>query len=149
MCIDSIISSARKKKLLTPSSAEWYIRRAYKIGVREGSLPHPSGMINCECSKENEETIKRIMDAVCSVFEITKEQLCSKTRKRNIVDARRVFIYFYYPTVRSQLIVASALRVIGRSTVANHQETFYDLYENDRYFHTKVNQVKAILTPIN
>jgi chromosomal replication initiation ATPase DnaA len=137
MGIEDIIESVNKRDKHYSSSVEWYVRKAYRRGVREGLIPkEENGRDINEC---------KVADAVCSVFEISREQLRQATRKRTVVDARRVFIHYCYPFARSQRVLSEYLLGISRSTVATHQKTYAELYETNKAFRTKANQVKHLL----
>ena len=137
MGIEDIIKSINQRDRLYASSVEWYVRKAYRRGIREGLIPTETN------SREINES--KVADAVCTVFEISKDQLRQATRKRTVVDARRVFIHFCYPVVKNQRVLSEYLRGICRSTVANHQKTYNSLYETDKTFRSKANQVKNLL----
>ena len=137
MGIEDIIKSINQRDKHYSSSVAWYVRKAYRRGVREALIPKEGN------SREINES--KVADAVCAVFEISKDQLRQATRKRTVVDARRVFIHYCYPIVTSQRVLSEYLRGISRSTVANHQKTYDALYETNRIFRSKANQVKNLL----
>jgi len=43
-----------------------------------------------------EDIFNQYADRVCSLFDITREQLFSKSKKRNLVDARHLLYYLCY-----------------------------------------------------
>lgn len=135
MELKDIISALSKKTNLPRRSIEWYIHRAYLLGMKNAIPREERRIIN--------ESV--ICDAVCNVFKINKDQLMSSSRIRDLVDARKVFIHHYYPVARSQSKVADYLKNVKRSTVACSLKSYIELYSVDRNFKEKADMVSAII----
>jgi chromosomal replication initiator protein len=84
---------------------------------------------------QSEFTVNEIQKVVCNYFSITPENLMSKTRKREIVQARQIAMYF------SRCLTKSSLSSIGaqiggkdHATVLHSYNTVCDLLETDKRF---------------
>jgi chromosomal replication initiator protein len=89
-----------------------------------------------------------IMDATCTVFNISKEELLSKSRTRNIVRARFICMY----VIRTKLLIS--LKEIGVLFGRDHTSVIHavEVVKNDlsvpayRYeTNESINAVKAML----
>jgi chromosomal replication initiator protein len=91
----------------------------------------------------NSTTPEDIIIAVCAVTDITRDQIVSPSRKREIVEARHIAIGLILQSFRN-----IGLKEVGRmfnrdhSTVIYARETYRDLMETDRDFRKKVALVK-------
>ena len=92
-------------------------------------------------------SIDRIIKVVCEYFNITRDTLLSKTRKRQIVQARQIAMY----ECRSQIGNCS-LSTIGaelggkdHATVLHACTTVQDLMSTDRSFRQYVNDIENML----
>ena len=102
-------------------------------------------------SDEHEEvTMDKVQDVVCEYFNITRETLLSKTRKRNIVQARQIAMY-----LSRNLIGGCSLSTIGmelggkdHATVLHACNTVSDLMSTDKLFRQYVSDIERMLVPV-
>lgn len=94
-------------------------------------------------------SIVKIQDTVCEYFAITRDELLSSSRKRNIVQARQISMY-----LSRNLLSNCSLATIGsetggkdHATVLHACNTVVDLMSTDRSFKRYVNDLEAALTP--
>lgn len=91
-------------------------------------------------------TTETIIDSVCQGLNVRKEDVISKSRKREYSEARSIAI---------GLILQSSIRISltalgeifgGRdhSTIIYNRQLFSDLMESDRGYQNKVNRINAI-----
>lgn len=92
--------------------------------------------------------IDQVQNTVCEYFNISRDQLLSSSRKRNIVQARQIAMYV------SRNLLNSALSTIGSSmggkdhaTVLHACATVADLMVTDRTFRQYVTDIERILMP--
>jgi len=102
-------------------------------------------------SEEREEvTMDKVQDVVCEYFNITRETLLSKSRKRNIVQARQIAMY-----LSRNLIGGCSLSTIGmelggkdHATVLHACNTVSDLMSTDKLFRQYVSDIERMLVPV-
>ncbi len=102
-------------------------------------------------SEEREDvTIDKVQDVVCEYFNITRETLLSKSRKRNIVQARQIAMY-----LSRNLIGGCSLSTIGmelggkdHATVLHACNTVSDLMSTDKLFRQYVSDIERMLVPV-
>ena len=102
-------------------------------------------------SEEREEvTMDKVQDVVCEYFNITRETLLSKSRKRNIVQARQIAMY-----LSRNLIGGCSLSTIGmelggkdHATVLHACNTVSDLMSTDKLFRQYVSDIEGMLVPV-
>ena len=99
--------------------------------------------------EHNELTIDKVQRVVCDYFNVTKEDLLSKTRKRNIVQARQIAMYM------SRNLISCSLSTIGaeiggkdHATVLHACNTVTDLMSTDKTFKQYVSDIEKILVPV-
>ena len=99
--------------------------------------------------EHNELTIDKVQRVVCDYFNVTREDLLSKTRKRNIVQARQIAMYM------SRNLINVSLSTIGaeiggkdHATVLHACSTVSDLMSTDKTFKQYVNDIEKILVPV-
>ena len=107
-------------------------------------IPRESGH-----EEHNELTIDKVQRVVCDYFNVTREDLLSKTRKRNIVQARQIAMYM------SRNLINVSLSTIGaeiggkdHATVLHACSTVSDLMSTDKTFKQYVNDIEKILVPV-
>ncbi|MGC9344656.1 MAG: helix-turn-helix domain-containing protein, partial [Bacteroidales bacterium] len=95
---------------------------------------------------KREISIDYIQKVVCNYFNIGVEQLQSKTRKREIVQARQVAMYF------SKSLTKSSLATIGtqiggkdHATVLHACKTVNNLIETDKRFRIQIDEIEKKL----
>lgn len=89
----------------------------------------------------------RIKSIVCREFNVRIEEVFKKTRKREVVDARRVYGYF----MRKETKLSHALiaKPMGKdhSTNVHYVKTTKNLMASDRIFAKKVKNINETLNP--
>ncbi|MEZ5072612.1 MAG: chromosomal replication initiator protein DnaA [Bacteroidales bacterium] len=97
-------------------------------------------------STKREISIDYIQKVVCSYYNIGLEQLQSKTRKREIVQARQVAMFF------SKTLTKSSLATIGtqiggkdHATVLHACKTVNNLLETDKRFRIQIDEIEKKL----
>ena len=98
--------------------------------------------------EQNDVTIDKVQRTVCEYFRITRDELVSKTRKRQIVQARQIAMYM------SRSLINCSLSTIGaeiggkdHATVLHACTTVNDLMSTDKTFRQYVNDIEKILVP--
>ena len=105
---------------------------------------------NIVSEEHDEVTMDKVQDVVCEYFNITRETLLSKTRKRNIVQARQIAMY-----LSRNLIGGCSLSTIGmvlggkdHATVLHACNTVSDLMSTDKLFRQYVSDIERMLVPV-
>lgn len=100
--------------------------------------------------EQNDVTIDKVQRVVCDYFNITRDDLLSKTRKRQIVQARQIAMY-----MSRNLITNCSLSTIGteiggkdHATVLHACTTVGDLMSTDKTFRQYVTDIEKILVPV-
>lgn len=98
--------------------------------------------------EETEVSMETIISTVCEYFNITRDQLLSKSRVRQIVQARQIAMYM------SRNLVGCSLSTIGaelggkdHATVLYACTTVEDLMSTDRNFRQYVTDIENMLVP--
>ena len=91
-------------------------------------------------------SIQRIQDVVCEYFNITRDNMLSKTRKREIVQARQIAMYLGRNLTKTSLAAIGA-QIGGKdhATVLHACNTVSDLIETDRNFKQYVSDIEKML----
>jgi len=99
--------------------------------------------------QQNDITIDKVQKVVCDYFNITRDTLLSKTRKRQIVQARQIAMYM------SRSLINCSLSTIGaeiggkdHATVLHACTTVNDLMSTDKTFKQYVTDIEKILVPV-
>ena len=99
--------------------------------------------------EKNDQTIDKVQKMVCDYFNISRETLLSKSRKRQIVQARQIAMYL------SRNLVGCSLSTIGaelggkdHATVLHACTTVSDLMSTDRTFRQYVNDIESMLVRV-
>ena len=94
-------------------------------------------------------SIDKVQKVVCDYFNITKDDLLSKTRKRQIVQARQIAMYM------SRSLINCSLSTIGaeiggkdHATVLHACNTVNDLMATDKIFKQYVSDIEKMLVPV-
>ncbi|MBR4477969.1 MAG: chromosomal replication initiator protein DnaA, partial [Spirochaetales bacterium] len=105
---------------------------------------------NIVSEERDEVTMDKVQDVVCEYFNITRETLLSKSRKRNIVQARQIAMY-----MSRNLIGGCSLSTIGmelggkdHATVLHACNTVSDLMSTDKLFRQYVSDIERMLVPV-
>lgn len=93
-------------------------------------------------------TIEKVQKAVCEYFNISRDMLLSKSRKRQIVQARQISMYM------SRTLINCSLATIGaetggkdHATVLHAFTTVSDLMTYDKTFKQYVTDIEKMLVP--
>ena len=99
--------------------------------------------------EQNDISIDKVEKVVCEYFNITRDTLLSKSRKRQIVQARQIAMY-----MSRNLISNCSLSTIGaelggkdHATVLHACTTVSDLMSTDRTFKQYVTDIEKMLVP--
>jgi chromosomal replication initiator protein len=99
--------------------------------------------------EQNDVTIDKVQRVVCEYFKITRDELLSKTRKRQIVQARQIAMYM------SRNLINCSLSTIGaeiggkdHATVLHACTTVNDLMSTDKTFRQYVTDIEKMLVPV-
>ncbi|MBP5637782.1 MAG: chromosomal replication initiator protein DnaA [Bacteroidales bacterium] len=101
--------------------------------------------------KENEMSIDTIVDTVCEYFNITREALVSKSRKRQIVQARQIAMYECRTQIRNCSLSTIGMEIGGKdhATVLHACSTVQDLMATDKLFRQWVSDIEnMMLVPV-
>ena len=91
-------------------------------------------------------SVDRIQTVVCEYFKISKDMMLSKTRKREIVQARQIAMYLGRSLTKTSLAAIGA-QIGGKdhATVLHACNTVSDLIETDRNFKQDVLAIEKLL----
>ena len=93
-------------------------------------------------STKREISIDYIQKVVCNYYNIGMEQLQSKTRKREIVQARQVAMFFSKSLTKSSLAtIGSQIGGKDHATVLHACKTVNNLIETDKRFRLQVDEI--------
>ena len=99
------------------------------------------------CEHKVEISVNRIQSAVCNYFNITTDQFLSKTRKREIVQARQIAMYLSRSLTKTSLSsIGTQLGGKDHATVLHACNTVCDLMDTDRSFRGYVADIEKQLT---
>ena len=105
---------------------------------------------NIVSEEHTEITMDKVQEVVCEYFNITRENLLSKSRKRQIVQARQIAMY-----MSRNLIGGCSLSTIGmelggkdHATVLHACNTVSDLMSTDKMFRQYVSDIERILVTV-
>ena len=99
--------------------------------------------------ERNELTIDKVQKVVCDYFNITRDDLLSKTRKRNIVQARQSAMYMSRNLINVSLsTIGSEIGGKDPATVLHACTTVTDLITTDKTFKQYVADIEKILVPV-
>ena len=97
---------------------------------------------------KNEITIGKIQKTVCEYFNLSKEILISKSRKRQIVQARQIAMYMCRSKVGCSLsMIGAELGGKDHATVMHACSTVADLMSTDKMFKQYVTDIEKMLVP--
>ena len=113
------------------------------LNKKEITLDLAREMIDKLIKNTNKEiSIDYIQKVVCSFFNIGQEQMQSKTRKREIVQARQVAMYFAKSFTKSSLAtIGSQIGGKDHATVLHACKTVNNLIETDKRFRIQMDEL--------
>ena len=95
---------------------------------------------------KREVSIDYIQKVVCNYFDVPVDSLQSKTRKREIVQARQVAMYFSKNLTKSSLAtIGSQIGGKDHATVLHACKTVNNLVETDKQFKTQIEEIEKKL----
>lgn len=94
-------------------------------------------------------SIDRVQKVVCDYFNITRDSMLSKSRKRKIVQARQIAMYLSrtYLTNCSLSTIGAEIGGKDHATVLHACNTVTDLMSTDKVFRKYVSDIESILHP--
>lgn len=98
---------------------------------------------------KTEVTIDKVQKSVCDYFNITRDVLLSKSRKRNIVQARQIAMFLSRNLISncSLATIGSELGGKDHATVLHACMTVSDLMSTDKVFKKYVADIESMLVP--
>ena len=97
-------------------------------------------------NSKKEISVDYIQKIVCDYFEITPDQLHSKTRKREIVQARQIAMFFSKSLTKSSLAsIGSQIGGKDHATVLHACKTVNNLIDTDKRFKQTVDNIEKKL----
>ena len=93
--------------------------------------------------------IDKVQKNVCEYFNITRDDLLSKSRKRQIVQARQISMYLCRNLISNCSLATIGAETGGKdhATVLHACTTVSDLMSTDKTFKKYVNDIENILSP--
>ena len=99
--------------------------------------------------EHNDVTIDKVQKVVCDYFNITRDDLLSKTRKRQIVQARQIAMYMSRSLINCSLsTIGSEIGGKDHATVLHACTTVNDLMSTDKTFRQYVTDIEKMLVPV-
>lgn len=98
---------------------------------------------------KTEVTIDKVQRSVCDYFNITRDTLLSKSRKRNIVQARQIAMFLSRNLIPSCSLATIGSEIGGKdhATVLHACMTVSDLMSTDKAFKKYVSDIESMLVP--
>lgn len=100
--------------------------------------------------EQNDVTIERVQKVVCDYFNLTRDTLLSKSRKRQIVQARQIAMYMSRNLISNCSLSTIGTEIGGKdhATVLHACTTVSDLMSTDKTFRQYVNDIEKMLVPV-
>ena len=117
------------------------------IDKNEISLSAAQGVVDKLIRRSKREvSVDYIQKTVCDYFGLELESLQSKTRKREVVQARQIAMYFSKNLTKFSLAaIGSKIGQKDHSTVLYAYKTITNLIETDREFKSQIREIEAQL----
>ena len=98
---------------------------------------------------KSEVTIDKVQKTVCEYFNITRNDLLSKSRKRQIVQARQIAMYLSRNMIANCSLATIGAEIGGKdhATVLHSCMTVTDLMSTDKVFKKYVTDIETALAP--
>jgi chromosomal replication initiator protein len=91
-------------------------------------------------------TIEQIRDTVCKYYSLSVESISTRSRKREVVQARQVAMYLSKQMTQNSLsAIGSAIGKRDHATVLHACKTVGDQMEIDKHFRTEVKEIEGML----
>ena len=99
----------------------------------------------------NEISISKVQDTVCEYFKITHADLISKSRKRQIVQARQIAMYLSRNLIDNCSLATIGAELGGKdhATVLHACTTVSDLMSTDKSFKQYITDISKMLVPVD
>ena len=122
-----------------------FTHRDVTIGLAAGIVDKIVG------EEKNELSIDKVQLTVCDYFKITREDLVSNSRKRQIVQARQISMYLCRNLIDGCSLAAIGAQTGGKdhSTVLHSCSIVSDLMSTDKVFKKYVTDIQGILAPVS
>lgn len=100
--------------------------------------------------QDSDITIDKVQRAVCEYFNITRDALLSKSRKRQIVQARQIAMYMSRNLINNCSLATIGAEIGGKdhATVLHACTTVSDLMTIDKGFRQYVTDIEKMLVPV-
>ena len=100
--------------------------------------------------QDSDITIDKVQRAVCEYFNITRDALLSKSRKRQIVQARQIAMYMSRNLINNCSLATIGAEIGGKdhATVLHACTTVSDLMTIDKGFRQYVTDIEKLLVPV-
>ena len=99
---------------------------------------------------KNDITLDKVVKSVCEYFDLTRDMLLSRSRKRQFVQARQIAMYLsrnYIPNI-SLSTIGAEIGGKDHATVLHACSTVQDLMETDKVFRQYVADIEKVLNPV-
>ncbi len=100
--------------------------------------------------EQDEITIDKVQSVVCEYFNITRDTLLSKSRKRQIVQARQIAMYLSRNLISNCSLATIGAELGGKdhATVLHACTTVSDLMSTDKSFKQYITDINKMLVPV-
>lgn len=95
-------------------------------------------------------TIDSVQRAVCEYFNISRDEIVSSSRRRQIVQARQIAMYLCRSLIPNSSLATIGMEIGGKdhATVLHACSTVADLMSTDRLFKKYVSDLESVLSPV-
>ena len=100
--------------------------------------------------EQDEITIDKVQNVVCEYFNISRDTLLSKSRKRQIVQARQIAMYLSRNLISNCSLATIGAELGGKdhATVLHACTTVSDLMSTDKTFKQYITDINKMLVPV-
>ncbi len=85
---------------------------------------------------------EKIINIILKHYKIKRKELVSRSRKRELVEARQVFFHFAYQRLDISLAKMGAILLRDHSTVIHSIHKVQEYIETDKQFREKLNEIE-------